>query len=189
MGANYSPVLADICLSHIEYAYMKMHPDQARRLGLTTRYIDDLLSVGTDALKEFAGEIYPDSLPLSFDDTSNGTAHYLDLMIDRNTKTIDLFDKRKDFQFEVIRFTDASSNVPRSMALNVLYSQTIRLARICSNEQDFKRNMKNLAYLMQSKGYAKTEVTRTFCKVRKKYPALFLRHKIKGTRDIQHILG
>ena len=135
-----------------------------------------------------AGEMYPRSLPLSFDDTSNGQAHYLDLMIDRNTRTIDLFDKRNDFQFEVLRFTDSTSNVPRAMSLNVLYSQAIRVACICSNSTDFKRNIRNLANLMQTKGYAYSEISHTFKKVRKKYPALFIRHGIKSNRDMQYIL-
>ena len=188
MGANYSPVLADMCLSHMEYVYLKSHPDQARRLGLTVRYIDDILSVGTEALRELAKEIYPSSLPLTFDDTSDGTAHYLDLLIDRNKRSINLFDKRNDFKFSVIRFTDSGSNVPRSMSLNVLYSQTIRVARICTEPIEFESNMRELSDVMKRKGFASIEISRTLSKVRQRYPVLLLKHGIRHKHDIQRLI-
>ena len=188
MGANYSPVLANLCLAYMEYRYLIANPTMGRRLQYTTRFIDDLLSIGTDALQEAAPQIYPASLPLSFDNTSDGTGHYLDLAIDRNDKSIGLFDKRKDFAFNVIRFTDASSNVPRSTGLNIMYSQALRLARICTQPKDFAVNLKDLCHTMLCKGYAGIELQRTLNNIRTRYPSLFIRQKLKTKRDIDRLL-
>lgn len=189
MGANFSPVLADLCLSYMEFKYLKNNPRSGLRLNFTTRYIDDLLSVGSEALLEVAKDIYPASLPLSFDDTANGKGHYLDLAIDRNDKSIGLFDKRKDFSFDVIRFTDAQSNVPRCSGLNTLYSQAIRLARICSRSEELQSGLKDLVHIMREKGFADVELQRTMNNIRTKYPALFARHKLRAKTDIKKLIA
>ena len=184
MGANYSPVLANLCLAHMEFLYLTQNPGMGKRLNFTTRYIDDILTIGSDAMKEAAKEIYPNTLPLSFDDTTNGTGHYLDLHIDRNARKTSLYDKRKDFSFKVIRYTDSDSNVPRGTGLNTTYSQAIRLARICSEETDFKDSIKEIIIAMYEKGYKKDEMLRTLLGIKKKYPCLMSRHKIRTKRDV-----
>ena len=188
MGANFAPVLADLSLSYMEYNYLIAHPGDCARIKFTTRYIDDILTVGSTAMLELAQHIYPQSLPLSFDDTTKGTGHYLDLSIDRNNKTIGLYDKRNDFRFTVIRFTDALSNVPRQDALNVLYSQVIRVARICTNKDELRANLAELANQTKSKGFAMIEVHRTMDAVRKRYLSLFRRHQLSNAKDFAQAL-
>jgi len=182
MGANCSPVLADLCLSYMEYSYLskKENIGSAKRLMWSMRYIDDILTIGSEALKEEHQHIYPTSLPLSFDDTSNGTGHFLDLLIDRTSHQIDLFDKRNDFCFEVIRFPYKSSNQPAMLGLNVLYAQVLRIARICSAKGMFCSNLRSLVDIISNRGYSYSEIDDTLQKVHKRYPILFYKFGIRS---------
>ena len=189
MGANYSPVLANLCLAFMEFKYLKENPRTGLRLTHSVRYIDDILTIGSEILPLVAKDIYPASLPLSFDDTKDGTGHYLDLLIDRNTNTCNIYDKRKDFRFLVIRYTDAESNVPRGTGLSTMYSQAIRLARICSKKEDFISGLQEILAIMKEKGYTEEETTRTLMGIRTKYPCLLARHGLRTKREIHRLVS
>ena len=187
MGSNCSPDMANLCLSHMEFIYMSnpANAGPAKQLSNTVRYIDDVNSLGSDALITHYSSIYPPSLPLSFDDTADGTGHFLDLLIDRNKKEVTLFDKRKEFKFEVIRFPFKDSNQPINLGLNVLYAQTIRIARICSTKDEFLSNFAQLHAIIIARGYSKVEIERTVYKVRKRYPLLFRRFHVRNDHDVR----
>ena len=54
-----------------------------------------------------------------------------------------IYDKRDDFNFEIVNFPYLDGDVPRSSSYGVIYiSQLIRFARMCSNVDDF--NNRNL---------------------------------------------
>ena len=99
MGASCSPVIADLVLSKLEFDFLTRpeNYEYAKRLKLTCRYIDDILSVGTDALRVCHDRIYPPSLPLNFDSNITGNAHFLDLDIDTQNGNRTVFDKKKNF--------------------------------------------------------------------------------------------
>ena len=48
-----------------------------------------------------------------------------------------IYDKRDDFNFEIVNFTFLGGDVPRSPPYGVYISQRIRFARACSNADDF----------------------------------------------------
>ena len=53
-----------------------------------------------------------------------------------------IYDKRDDFNFEIVNFPFLDGDVPRSPSYGVYISQLIRFARVCSNVEDFnKRNL------------------------------------------------
>jgi hypothetical protein len=188
MGGNASPLLADLCLSMLEYHYIMQHPAEGRKLSYTMRYIDDILTLNTSLMKEVYRNIYDPSLPLSFDDTSHGHGHYLDLQLDRNTGTIDLYDKRNDFKFDVIRFTQAGSNCPRSIGLNTLYAQLLRIARIVSDPQILYAHFVQLLKSFQSKGYSRAEISRTFHKFGRGHDALLRKFWLHTKKTREHWL-
>lgn len=184
MGGNASPLLADLCLAMMEMKYIMANPTDGRRLTNTMRYIDDILTLNSTLMKEVHGEIYDKSLPLTFDDTTNGQGHYLDLQINRNTGHIDLYDKRNDFNFTVIRFTHASSNCPRNTGLNTFYSQVIRISRICNEVSDFERHLRDLLVLLLEKGYTTIELRRTLYKVSAAYNAVLRKFNLNTKKLI-----
>ena len=48
-----------------------------------------------------------------------------------------LYDKRGDFNFEIVNFPFLDGDVPRSPSYGVYISQLICCARVCSNVSDF----------------------------------------------------
>ena len=54
-----------------------------------------------------------------------------------------IYDKRDDFNFEIVNFPFLDGDVPRS-PYGVYISQLIRFARVCSNVDDF--NNRNLFF-------------------------------------------
>ena len=48
-----------------------------------------------------------------------------------------IYDKRDDFNFEIVNFLFLDGDVPRSPTYGVCISQLIRFARVCSNVDDF----------------------------------------------------
>ena len=53
-----------------------------------------------------------------------------------------IYDKRDDFNFEIVNFPFLDGDVPHSPSNGVYISQLIRFARVCSNVDDF--NNRNL---------------------------------------------
>ena len=47
------------------------------------------------------------------------------------------YDKRDDFNFEIVKFQFLDGDVPCSPSYGVYISQLIRFARVCSNVDDF----------------------------------------------------
>ena len=147
----------------------------------TSRYIDDILTVNSDLMATAYRDIYPHSLPLNFDDTSDGTGHFLDLHINRNNGDISLYDKRRDFSFKVIRLTDPKSNNPRKNGLTVLFSQIIRITRVSSTATGMKRDLAQLVSAVRERGYSTDEIARTFYKLNNSYPTALKRFGL-GTK-------
>ena len=66
----------------------------------------------------------------------------LTLLISNGIVSSKIYDKRDDFNFEIVNFPVLDGNVPRSPFFGVYISQLIRFARVCSNVDDFnKRNL------------------------------------------------
>ena len=66
----------------------------------------------------------------------------LNLSITNGIISSKIYDKRDDFNFEIVNFPFLDGDVPRSPSYGVYISQLIRFARVCSNVDDF--NNRNL---------------------------------------------
>ena len=55
-----------------------------------------------------------------------------------------IFDKRDDFDFDIVNFPFLDGVVPRSASYGVYISQLIRFARVCSHVDDFNTRNKVL---------------------------------------------
>ena len=61
-----------------------------------------------------------------------------------------IYDKRDDFNIEIVNFPFLDEDVPRSPSYGVYNLQLIRFARVCSNVDDFdKRNLFLTAKLLK----------------------------------------
>ena len=89
------------------------------------------------------GQIYPTELQLNKANSSDTEAPFLDfLSITNGIVSSKIYDKRDDFNFEIVNFPFFDGDVPRSPSYGVYISQLIRFARVCSNVDDF--NSRNL---------------------------------------------
>ena len=79
------------------------------------------------------GQIYPTELQLSKANSSDTEASFLDLNLSITNGIVSskIYDKRDDFNFEMVNFPFLDGDVPRSPSYGVYISQLIRFARVC----------------------------------------------------------
>ena len=64
-----------------------------------------------------------------------------------------IYDKRDDFDFDIVNFPFLDGDVPRSTSYGVYISQLIRFARVSSHVADFNARNKSLTAKLLSQGY------------------------------------
>ena len=101
------------------------------------------------------GHIYPTELQLHKANSSDTDATFLDLNLSITNGIVSskIYDKRDDFNFEIVNFPFLDGNVPRSPSYNVYISQLIRFARVCSNVHDFNNRNLFLTAKLLKQGY------------------------------------
>ena len=85
---------------------------------------------------------------------SDTEASFLDLHLsisDDFVKT-KIYDKRNDFDFDIVNFPFLDSDVPRSISYGVYISQLIRLARVSSHFDYFNTSNKVLTAKLLRQG-------------------------------------
>ena len=91
-------------------------------------------------------------LQLNKANTSDTEAPFLDLHLSISNGFVSskIFDKRDDFDFDIVNFPFLDGDVPRSTSYGVYISQLIRFARVSSHVVDFNARNKSLtAKLLQ----------------------------------------
>ena len=94
-------------------------------------------------------QIYPSELQLNKANTSDTQAAFLDLhlSISNDIVSTKIYDKRDDFDFEIVNFPFLDGDVPRSTSYGVYISQLIRFARginMASGIINFGKHFQNL---------------------------------------------
>ena len=139
MGTNCAPLLADLFLYSYEAEFIQNllkggNKKLAKQFNFTFRYIDDVLSLNNSRFSDSLPLIYPQELEIKNTTDSRNSASYLDLLLkfDHNGNLhTRLYDKRDDFDFNIVNFPHLSSNIPSSPAFGVYISQLIRYSRAC----------------------------------------------------------
>ena len=145
MGTNCAPLVADLFLFCYERDFMlslsdNNQTDIIEAFNSTSRYLDDLLNIDNPYFEQMVGQIYPTELQLNkrrillllklrFLD--------LNLSITNGIVSSKIYDKRDNFNFEIVNFQFLDGDVTRSPSCGVYISQLIRFARVCSNVDDF----------------------------------------------------
>ena len=75
-----------------------------------------------------------------------------------------IYDKRNDFNFEIVNFPFLDGDVPRSTSYGVYISQRIRFARACSHDNDLKNRNKFLTSKLVKQGYRYHKFRKAFSK-------------------------
>ena len=77
-------------------------------------------------------------------------------------KVIIVYDKRDDFDFDIVNFPFLDGDVPRSTSYGVYISQLIRFARVSSYVADFNARNKSLTAKLFQQGYRYHKLRKTF---------------------------
>ena len=81
----------------------------------TSRYRDDLLNIDNIHFEQMVHRIYPAELQLSRANASDTEAAFsdLNLSIHYDTDSTKIYDKRDDFDFDIVNFPFLDGDVPR----------------------------------------------------------------------------
>ena len=144
MGTNCAPLVADLFLYCYERDFMDSlnHGNQAdviEALNSTSRYLDDLLNIDNPYFEGMVHQIYPPELQLNKANISDTEAPFLDLHLSVSNGFVSskIYDKRDDFDFDIVNFPFLDGVVPRRASYGVYISQLIRFARVCNHVTDF----------------------------------------------------
>ena len=105
----------------------------------TSRYLDDILNINNVYFDNMVSQIYPSELQLNKANTSDTEAAFLDLhlSISNDIVSTKIYDKRDDFDFEIINIPFLDGEARRSTSYGVYISYLIRFARASSYVADF----------------------------------------------------
>ena len=83
-----------------------------------------------------------------------------------------VYDKRDDFDFDIVNFPFLDGDVPRRTSYGVYVSQLIRFARASSNLTDFNYRNKALTAKLLRQGYRYFKLRKAFSKFYRRHSAL-----------------
>ena len=104
----------------------------------------------TSCSEGMVNRIYPHDLLLNKANTSDTKAPFLDLHLSISNGFVSskIYDKRDDFDFNIVNFPFLDGDVPRSTSYGVNISQLIRFARVSSHVADFNARIKSLTAII-----------------------------------------
>ena len=121
----------------------------------TSRYLDDLFNVDNIYFDQMVDRIYPTELQLNRANSSDTEAPFLDLnlCISNDTVSTKIYDKRDDFDFDIVNFPFLDGDATRRTSYGVNISQLIKFARASSNLSDFNYRNKAFTAKLLRQGY------------------------------------
>ena len=109
MGTNCAPLVADLFLFCYERDFMKSLTKEKRydlidAFNSTSRYLDNLLNIDNIHFEHMGHRIYPAELQLNKANASDTEAAFLDLnlLIHNDIVSTKIYDKRDDFNFDIL---------------------------------------------------------------------------------------
>ena len=124
--------------------------------------------------------IYTSELQLNKANTSDTEAAFLELhlSVSNDIVTTKIYNKRDDFDFEIVNFPFLDNDVPRSTSYGVYISQLIRFARASSHVADFNTHNKLLTQKLLKQGYQYHKLRKTFSKFYRRYDDVISKFQI-----------
>ena len=115
MGTNCAPLVA----ACYERDFMKSLTKEKRHdlkdaFNSTSRYLDDLLNIDNIHFEHMVHRIYPAVLQLNKANASDTEAAFLDLNLSIHNDIVStkIYDKRDDFNFDIVNFPFLDGDVP-----------------------------------------------------------------------------
>ena len=126
----------------------------------------NLLNIDNPYFEGMVNQIYPSELQLNKANTSDTEAPFFDLhmSISNGFVSTKIYDKRDDFDFDIVNFPFLDGDVPRRPSYGVYISQLIRFARVCSHVDEFNSHNKCLTAKLLKQGYRYHKLRKAFSK-------------------------
>ena len=160
MGTNCAPLVADLFLYCYERDFMlSLSPntenDVIESFNCTSRYLDDIFNIDNPFFAQRVPSIYPPELTLNKANESDSEVSFLDLHLSVTNGTVitKIYDKRDDFNFDIVNYPHLDGDVPRATSYGVYISQLIRFARACSDVKDFNDRNIHITRKLLQQGY------------------------------------
>ena len=177
MGTNAGPQIANVYLHVYEFEYVKSlielgDESSLRKLRNIFRYQDDLISFNDEGLLNSSlDKIYPKEMVVNNTNISPCKCSYLDLTISifRNKYLVKLYDKRKDYKFNVISYPFLDGNIPTNQSYGVFISQLVRFSKINSTFKGFVDDTRELVKKLTKQGFLLAALRNKFFKFYQSY--------------------
>ena len=186
MGTNCAPLVADLFLICYERDFMKNlssdnQADVIKAFNLTSRYLDNPYFEG------MVNQIYPPELQLNKANTSDTEAPFLDLHLSISNGFVSskIYNKRDDFDFDIVNFPFLDGDVPRRPSNGVYISQLIRFVQVCSHVDDFNTRTKCLTAKLLKQGYRYHKLRKAFSKFYRRHYELISKFNV-GFKSLLH---
>ena len=195
MGSNCAPLVADLFLFCYERDFMKSLTDFMKSLtkekrcdlidafNSTSRYLDYLLNIDNIHFEHMAHRIYPAALQLNKANASDTEAAFLDLNLSIHNYIVStkIYDKRDDFNFDIVNFP----SFDRSPSYGVYISQLICFARASSYVTDFNNRNKFLTAKLFKQGYRYHKLRKAFSKFYRRHFGLIEKYYVSLKKLMQ----
>ena len=154
--------------------------DVIKAFNSTSRYLDDLSNIYNPYFEGMVNRIYPPELQLNKANTSDTEAPYLDLHLSFSNGFVSskIYDKRDDFDFDIVNFPFLDGDVPRCPSYGVYISQVIRFARVCSHVDDFNTRNKCLTAKLLKQGFRYHTLRKAFSKFYRRHYELISKFNV-----------
>ena len=161
--------------------------DVIKAFNSTSRYLDDLLNIDNPYFEGMVNQIYPSELQLNKANASDTEAPFLDLHLSISNGFVSskIYDKRDDFDFDIVNFPFLDGDVPRRPSYGVYISQLIRFARVCSHVDDFNTRNKCLTAKLLKQGYRYHKLRKAFSKFYRRHYELISKFNV-GLQSLLH---
>ena len=161
------------------------HADQSdviEAFNSTTRYLDDLLNIDNPYMyfEGMVNQIYPPELQLNKANTTDTEALFLVLHLSIANEFVSsiIYNKRDDFDFDIVHFPFLDGDVSRRASYGVYISQLFRFARVCNHKEDFNARNKCLTTKLLQQGYQHHKLRRTLSNLYRSHYELISKLKV-----------
>ena len=184
MGCDCAPQVADLFLYWYEHDYIsggvRNNNPVVNSLKFASRYIDDLITpnISPEVVDIICNDIYPDELdivPMNVDNTST-TFLDLDISIVNKRFLTNLYDKRRDFNFNVVTFPNLKSNIPSKPSYGVFVGELYRICKSSSTTTNFILEVKLLISKLVGQNFDKNLLYKYLKSFIRGQPACLLKH-------------
>ena len=149
--------------------------DVIEAFNLTSMYLDDLLNIDNPYFEGMVNQIYPPALQLNKANTKDTEAPFWVYIGFVSSK---IYDKRDNFDFDIVNFPFLDGDVPRRASYGVYISQLIRFAGVCNHVAYFNARNKCLTAKLLQQGYRYHKLRKTFSKFYRRHHELISKFNV-----------